>query len=149
MVSDSSLTLVPLSAAVSLLRFCRSKLKAYHKYETTITELVDTTADMLEKTSISPSHVAQQYSTFLRALVHMHRQGTHATRPSSPRLPPMGSSTSDSAAGVEEPSGMGGAFEFRDLDAPGPWTELGAGSDFLSSMFWDDVLMPGFGPDAD
>lgn len=103
---------------------------------------------MLEKTSVSPTHIAQQYSTFLRGLVHMHRQGSYATRPSSPRpvLPAGPSSKSTEAVIDPEDSNMAGGFGFGELEPPGLWAEFGAGSDFLSSMFWDDVLMPGFGP---
>ncbi|KAM0747690.1 hypothetical protein T439DRAFT_350012 [Meredithblackwellia eburnea MCA 4105] len=83
-------------AAVSLLRFCQPRLSKYHDRSDSIIELISSTADVLERKAVAPSHVISQYSMFLRALLEAYQNASFGS-PSGPGLPLPGMSRTHSS----------------------------------------------------
>ncbi|KZO91426.1 hypothetical protein CALVIDRAFT_541826 [Calocera viscosa TUFC12733] len=141
-------------AAISLLRFCRPRLTKLHTYKDTISDLLSDTADALESSSVSPSHIPSQYAHFLRSLIRAQVDGMY-TPARSPGLRYAG--LMPSKAPPPMPEGEGGPnFAVPNLSSPQDQylqPDLFPPNMLTSTFFaglespgtlWDSVLLPGF-----
>lgn len=163
-------------AAVSLLRFCRPRLESLHDATDAILALITETADTLGRIAMAPTHMAGQYSVFLRNLIAAHYAGPFMSTVPTPRAmsPAFGNSNSVShmaSTAVPEAEysehfesafadfGGDGKLVYSppsdptgmDQMLPSQWSMLDQRFDTIYSLkasdTWNNsVLMPGFSP---
>jgi len=140
-------------AAVSLLRFCRPQLQKLHSYYTNILAILDSTVDVLQKASASPTHLAAQYGQFLRAMISTQADGI-ATRFNTPLVRSPGRQPTGDIDLMPSADGFGlrrdwtGLPEDAGQPLPPQWSGIDASfggtlDDLATSAFWDSVLLPG------